>query len=400
MSGKILIIFLIFSFLTSSHLIAQDQNINLQGNTGNIWLETGKGNLFIGGYGELDYNQSLIKGIRQNGKLDVHRLVLLFGYKFNPKFTFISEIEFEHVQEVYIEQFFFNYRFKDYLNFRAGLLLIPMGIVNEFHEPTTFLGVERPLIDKVIVPTTWREIGAGFSGNIQDASLKYQLYLVNGFKSYDNGEAKLNGSKGFRSGRQKAAESIISHPNLSAKLSFYGLRGLELGLSVYTGKTQTTAYQGIDKNNSLAKQYADSTVVNINMLGLDARYRNKGLLLRGQVNYSNVGNTEQYNAIEGTDLGSAILGYYVETGYNLLKSSGSNNYQLIPFVRYSQYDTHFKVNELMERNEAYAKTVITSGINFMLNDALCVKADYQFIKSKANEDWNNQLNLGFGVWFR
>jgi hypothetical protein len=112
-------------------------------------------------------------------------------------------------------------------NFKGGLLLIPMGIVNEYHEPTTFNGVERPLIENRITPTTWREIGFGITGTVLPASLKYQAYVVNGFNGYD-GDANLTGSKGFRSGRQKGAESYISSPSFTGKIEYFGIRGLNM----------------------------------------------------------------------------------------------------------------------------------------------------------------------------
>jgi len=130
----------------------------------------------LGGYGEILYNQP----DNANGELDVQRLVLLFGYKFNERVQFITEIEFEHVKEVYVEQAFINYNLTDGSNLRAGLMLVPMGIVNEFHEPTTFNGVERPSLDNAIVPTTWREIGIGASGRWDALALRYQAYIFNG----------------------------------------------------------------------------------------------------------------------------------------------------------------------------------------------------------------------------
>ncbi|MAP53497.1 MAG: hypothetical protein CL605_01205, partial [Altibacter sp.] len=148
----------------------------------------------IGAYGEINYNQP--EG--DNGELDVQRLVVLLGYKFNEKTQFVSEIEFEHVEEVFVEQAFVNYAVSDNLSLRGGLMLVPMGIVNEFHEPTTFNGVERPAVDNSIVPTTWREIGVGVTGRFPDASLGYQAYIFNGFKStVSDGEG---GATGFLSG--------------------------------------------------------------------------------------------------------------------------------------------------------------------------------------------------------
>jgi hypothetical protein len=122
--------------------------------------------LSIGGYGEVHYNQQISGNERYNGKMDVHRMVLFFGYQFNEKTSFVTEIEYEHVKELYVEQAFLNYNIKPNTSIRGGLMLVPMGIINEYHEPTTFNGVERPSVDKYIVPTTWREIGVGVTGRL------------------------------------------------------------------------------------------------------------------------------------------------------------------------------------------------------------------------------------------
>ena len=281
--------FLLFIFLVGGFVAygqQTDSTKNFYQNSAEKLLST-DGKLVIGGYGEVHYNQPFNKKTRSNGTLDVHRMVMLLGYNFSSKTQFVSEIEFEHVSEVFIEQAFVQHKFNNYFNLRAGLLLIPMGIVNEYHEPTTFNGVERPMIDNRISPTTWREIGIGFSGNIIEASLKYQAYVVNGFNGY-NGKANLSGKNGFRSGRQKGAESYISSPNFTGKIEYYGFRGLNIGLSGYFGKSQSSLYNGLDKNDAVALARADSSVVGISMIGVDSRFSSGGLQLRGQIYYAGI----------------------------------------------------------------------------------------------------------------
>lgn len=362
-------------------------------------LLSGNGKLMIGGYGEVHYNQPLNSSKRYNGTLDVHRMVMFFGYNFSSKTQFISELEFEHISEVFVEQAFVQHKINKYLNFRAGLMLIPMGIVNEYHEPTTFNGVERPLVDSKIAPTTWREIGVGFSGNVFPASLKYQVYLMNGFNGYKAGVASLNGKDGFRGGRQKGAESFISSPNFSAKVEYYGVRGLNIGLSGYFGNTQSTLYNGLDKSNAAALAKADSSVVKLAMVGVDARYNLGGLQMRGQFYYSDIANAEQYNALTKKDLGSAMMGYYVEAGYNVLKFASNTKTELIPFLRYENYNTHFATSGAVVKNLAYDNNVITTGLTYKLAKGVVVKADMQFVKSKASTEYTKVFNAGVGVMF-
>ena len=354
--------------------------------------------LTIGGYGQIDYNQPVKSESFQSGVMDVHRMVLMFGYKFNKKTQFITEIEIEHVKEVFVEQAFLQYEISPRLKFRGGLMLIPMGIVNEYHEPSTFNGVERPNLDKYIVPSTWREIGAGFSGAFPASSLSYQIYVVNGFNGYD-GDAKLGGANGFRSGRQKGAESYLSSPNVTFRINYFGFSGLQLGISGYSGSTQSTAYDGLDKSDEAARATADSTVVGLSMLGADAKYTFEGFSFRVQMNYGFVTNSSAYNEYTGSDLGSAISGWYGELSYNILHQLDQFESELIPFFRYEQYNTHASVDNSLTVNPDYNRSDITFGVGWKITSGAMLKADYQLFRSKSRNEARQQFNVGVAVWF-
>ncbi len=367
----------------------------------NILSGNGAKKITIGGYGQIDYNQALNDTASANGKMDVHRMVIFMGYKFNDRVQFVTEIELEHVKEVYVEQAFLNYKISEPINFRAGLMLIPMGIINEYHEPTTFNGVERPNVDGKIVPTTWREMGAGFAGNIDGLSLKYQAYVVNGFLGYDGG-GKLRGSDGFRKGRQKGAESTISTPNFSAKLDYYGIKGLKIGAAGYFGNTQSKMYDGLlDADTTGALARADSSIVGINMFGFDVRYQFKALHVRGQFITAAIGNSSEYNTFTGKDLGSSMMGYYGEVGYDVLSIFKKDaKEKIILFGRYEFYDTHAKVEGDLEKNDSYARTDMTFGVTYKVSNGAAFKADYQIFDNKAEGNTpSNQINFGIGVWF-
>ncbi|WP_163326290.1 hypothetical protein [Draconibacterium mangrovi] len=398
---KLLLSFLIVS--AGLFAFAQDDENNLNQYTNsadNLLIQDSK--LLIGGYGEVHYNQPLSSDTYNNGKLDVHRVVMLLGYNFNEKTQFITEIEYEHVKEVYVEQAFLQYKLNNAINFRGGLMLVPMGIINEYHEPTTFNGVERPLVDNTITPTTWREVGVGITGTILPASLKYQAYVMNGFNGYD-GSAKLSGAKGMRSGRQKGAESYMSAPNFAGKIEYFGIRGLNLGLSAYLGNTQSKLYDGIDKDDDAAVAMADSSVVGISMLGVDARYSVKGLQLRGQLYYASLSNTDEYNAFTAkdgslNDVGSAMIGYYAEAAYNVFRTVDTE-LQLTPFVRYEFLNTHSSVENNIAKNASYEKTAITTGLTLALTKGAVVKTDIQFVKNAATDTYAKTFSAGIGVMF-
>jgi len=353
----------------------------------------------LGGYAQIDYNQPLGNS-SANGTFDVHRLVLFIGHKFNDRLSFFSEIEVEHVKEIFIEQAFLELKLTSWMNLKSGLILIPMGIINEYHEPPTFNSVERPNLEKYIIPTTWREIGLGISGNIPSAAFNYQLYVMNGPLSYDNGTALFSGSSGMRSGRQKGAKSTFSgSPNLSMKVSYYGFQGLSIGLSGYFGKSQSTLYSGLDKNDNTQVAQADSSVVGISMVGIDARYRLKGFQARGVFNVTQFSNTQEYNTFTGSDLGSKMLGYYVEAGYNIFATSKNISDQLVFFSRYEVYNTHQSTTSELTINKAYNRTDITLGLHYRPFPNTSFKADYQVFTNDEDSSEKKQINFGVGVWF-
>lgn len=343
----------------------------------------------VGAYGEMLYNQP--EG--DNGELDVQRLVLLFGYRFNDRAQFFTEIELEHVEEVFVEQAFVNYNVGSNVSLRGGLMLVPMGIINEYHEPTTFNGTERPAVDNVIVPTTWRELGIGVNGRFNDISLGYQAYVFNGFKSTEaDGEGGisgfLRGSNGLRGGRQKGIQSTVDSPTFSAKLDYYGIPGLRLGLSGYFGDTQ--AADDIEET--------DGANIGISMVGLDARYAYQRFTARGQFIYASLSDTEAYNTLTGRDLGSDVQGWYLEGAFNLLPLGKQQ--KLFAFARYEAYDTHADTDGGLARNPAYDRTDLTTGLTYHIAPGVVVKGDYQFRDNDdAGSDVPDRLNFGIGVWF-
>ena len=377
-----LLALLMVSYIGYSQEENQQQTSDTYQNSGQKVLENDnlKG-ITIGGYAQIDYNEP---DGSAPGKLDVHRLVLLFGYKFNEKVSFLTEIELEHVSEVYVEQAFVRYNVAKNVNVLAGLMLVPMGIINEFHEPTTYYGVERPNVDNYIVPTTWRELGIGVSGNINSASLKYQAYIFNGFISYNDGSGVLRGVDGLRKGRQKGAESVVTAANLSTKFDYYGIAGLRLGLAGYFGKTQT------DDTS------VDNSTVGVSMIGVDARYVYKNLQLRGEYIHTSLSDTDAYNMFTGKDLGSKMVGYYGEAAYSFdLKGVQ----RLTPFIRYEAYNTQAQTEGSLVANPAYDRDEITVGLDYKVANGVAFKVDYQFLDNAAISEANKQFNAGVGVWF-
>ncbi len=357
-------------------------------------------NLSVGAYGQLDYTQRVASSTSYAGKLDPHRVVLFLGYQFSPKIHLVSEFEVEHGNEFYLEQAYLNFSLNNKFQLRGGVMLIPMGLINEYHEPTRFNGVQRPSVDNIIVPTTWREMGAGVRGRLDNLSLTYQAYIFTGFNGYDT-QDRITAKDGFRKARQKAINSYITSPNLSAKVSFNGITNLKVGLAGYFGRSQSKLFDKLNRNNDLATSRADSSVVNISMIGIDAQYRYKAFEVRGEYIHTFLGNTNKYNSFNGqkNDIGSQMQGWYLELAYDLLQNKYYGKQKLTPFVRYEDYNTQHKLASNVE-SDIYHFSEITAGLGYSPTHGVVVKADYQWKYNHSNSNLNeNWINCGIGFAF-
>lgn len=203
----------------------------------------------IGGYGELHYNNINNDGVADKNEIDFHRFVLFFGYEFTDKMRFYSELELEHAfagdgkpGEVELEQAYIEYDIRDNLQTRGGLFLMPVGILNETHEPNTFYGVERNDVENIIVPSTWWEAGGGLNG-YYDNGISWDLALTSGLAIPTTGDNAFR----VRSGRQKVAEAVANDFAYTGRLKYTGIRGLELaGTLNYQSDASQVSGDGLD----------------------------------------------------------------------------------------------------------------------------------------------------------
>jgi len=217
--------------------------------------------LSIGGYGEWafsDYSQD------KKSTIDNLRAVIYAGYKFNDWIILNNEFEFEHGTtgegseekgEVSVEFSYLDFLLNDYANVRAGLTLVPMGFINEIHEGPTFHGNYRPEVEQVIIPTTWREIGAGVFGQLAPG-LQYRMYGMNGL----NAEGFTSG--GIRDGRQSGSKAIAEDFAFTGRIDYDMpfAPGLLAGASAWVGNSgQGYAYPsqayGRSEVNALTQLY-------------------------------------------------------------------------------------------------------------------------------------------------
>jgi hypothetical protein len=264
--------------------------------------------LSIGGYGEMLYTD------RDSGtQLDLYRAIVYLGYRFDENWLFNSEIEWEHGDETAVEFAYLEYQHDEHLNVRIGHQLVPMGFVNQLHEPTTFLSPNRPLIERYILPSTWHENGVAVYGSAGD--FDYQFALMNGFDAED---FDLENS-GLCGGRQKGSKADAEDLAAILRLDWHGVDGLWLGGSVYLG----------DSGQSSGAQDFATTVFE-----LHAQYEVGGFISRAVYAAASVDGAAALTTPSPSD---DLSGYYLDLGYDVFADRGTES-SLTPYLRYSAYD--------------------------------------------------------------
>jgi hypothetical protein len=345
----------------------------------------------VGGYGEVHYTNG--SGPGTPGTVNVARFVLYLAHTFSEKLAFRSELEVEDAKieggdpggEVALEQLYLDYMISPALTLRAGLVLPPVGIVNEFHEPPTFNGVARPDFDRNVIPTTWREIGVGAVGAIPGSTgLSYRVYLVNGLKSEG-----FSAESGVRGGRQEGRDASFANPSLTGRLE-WARPGLRLGGSFWYGGSA-------NQDPALGTGTFDNAVA---LVSADARFDTGPFMFRGIVANISVSDAEAINAVYGAQVGSRIAGGYIEGAYNVLSVLAPTSAQrLNAFLRYEHYDTQAEVPAGITKDETLARRITTLGLSYKPVYNVVFKGDYQLQRNKAGVGEEDVLALGVGYQF-
>lgn len=347
----------------------------------------------FGGYGEMLYENYAARTdanvvTTNKDKFDMLRGILYTGYKYNDRVLFNSEIEFEHGStglggEASVEFAYLDFLVTPQVGVRTGLVLIPMGLVNEQHEPTTYLTARRSTVESAIIPTTWREMGAGMFG--EHGQLSWRAYLVNSIR----GDRFTAG--GVRGGRQKGANAQIEDLALTGRLDWEPLDGTVLGGSFFAGNT--------GQGSTAAGEVVEGRLT---MFDLHAETQFRGATLRGLWTRATIDDVAQLNALQGLtgnrSIGESLGGWYVEAGYDLATLRGFGERSLTPYVRYENLDTQRSVPTGFSRNPASEQKIFTYGLQFRPIPQTVIKADYQNVDNEAGTGLD-QWNIGIGYIF-
>jgi hypothetical protein len=338
--------------------------------------------LSIGGYGELLYQN--FNADRDDGAasgktdtFDVLRAVVYFGYKFNDRWLLNTEIEYEHAgSEVAVEFAYVDYLWRPEMNLRGGLVLIPMGFLNELHEPTVFLGARRPDIEQVIMPTTWREGGFGLFGDL--GPLTYRTYIVDGLRGAGFTAA------GVRGGRQKGNQAKAEDFAWVGRLDFTGAPGLLVGASAYVGDSGQDV--GADVGTEIVEGHLE--------------WKWRGLEFRAlgvQASLDEVAELNRALGLTGNrSVGEKLQGYYLQLGYDVLAGRGERS--LTPYARWETYNTQDEVPVGFAANPANDVESLTLGVAIQPIDQLILKVDHQNYDNAAGTGVD-QFNVLLGWIF-
>ncbi len=368
----------------------------------------------IGGYGELHINVPEGSGKKE---ADFHRFIIYLGHNFNEKWSLMSELEIEHAgKEVELEQAYLEYRYSKALGFRAGVLLQPLGIINPYHEPPMFFGVERPNFEKSIIPTTWWENGIGVFGHITD-EVNYTAQITSGLRA-DGFTAK----DGIRGGRQKAIESFSENPSFIGNINYIPIPELKIGGGVFfgnsvpandkrSGKIDADGFVSLGVGHLQYKRNQfefKAEYAFVNIADADKINRAYPTITEKTVNQKIVnisGDTLTIPTIQKTstpnNVASMMNGFLIEGAYNFLPCLVETSEELWAFARLEKYNTQAEMPAGFVADNKYNRTEITFGLSYKPVYNAVVKADLQMFGNEKDGFSNNlkQFNFGIGYYF-
>ena len=365
-----------------------------------------KGGLSIGGYGEVLYNNTQSKTLPDGTKLpstaqtDALRAVVYMGYKFNDWIVLNTELEWEHGGysdrstdgEAILEFAYLDFLVKPSFNVRAGLLLMPMGFINELHEPPSRLGARRPFVENEggIIPTTWRENGVGIHGDLGQG-VSYRLYVVNGLDGIGRDEEHGFSAEGITGGVQLGKQALANKLAFTGRLDWTFTPGVVVGASFYGGDSNQGGNEAIPGTGA---------PLSTSIFELHGEYLARGLQVRGLYAQTSISRSGVEALPEGSavrQVGTSQGGGYLEVGYDLLRNGGTRQ-SLIPFVRYESLKLQKQVAAGVTADPANDRSYLTFGLDYKPIPQVVVKADYTRADNKAKSA-QDQFNLGIGYNF-
>lgn len=339
----------------------------------------------IAGYGEVLFER---RGTRDqagasfpaNPRIDMLRAILYTGYRFNDRFLFNSEIEFEHGgDEVAVEFAYLDFRVNSHLSIRGGNLLVPLGLVNEYHEPNVFIGTHRPETERRIIPSTWHENGAGIVGSA--GPVTFRAYAINGL------DAQRFSAAGLRDGRQGGAQAKVNDWAFTGRADVALLPGIVGGVGLYQGNSGQGQFDSTNVGTTIVEVHGQAQIRGFDVRGLFARAS-----LDGAADLNAARNLAGADAVA-----EAMVGGYGQVAYDVLSQRGTR-ISLAPFYRFEKLNTQDAVPAGFLADPARNQTMQVIGVELKPIPNIVVKADYQFTANRARTG-RDQFSVALGYAF-
>ncbi len=344
------------------------------------------------GYGEFNYNR--YRDAERASRADLRRFVFGLGHRFNDRLAFNSEVEFEHAVvsntdqgEAEIEQAYLDYRFSDKVNVKGGLFLMPLGLLNETHEPPTYYGVERNEVETRIIPTTWRELGVGVHGLVSEG-WKYDAGLTTGFNAAKLDDPAFGVATAHQEGQLADARDLSWYGALN-----YVRPGLLVGGGLFTGDTGQNG-----QSNPLMKGIA----AKLTLWELHAKYSVAGWDLQALHAQGKLGDADRLNAALLATPGATpfafprtLKGWYTQAAYHVYRNG---DLDVAPFARIERFEIRQQedpANGLFQ-DPNNLERVRTVGINFRIHPQVVIKTDVQRYSTDRTKD---RFDVGLGYMF-
>ena len=344
------------------------------------------------GYGEL--NMTRPRHNAADAVATARRGVLGFGYRFNDRTRFAAELEIENAVvsagdqgEVAFEQLYVEHDIHEHLSAKMGLFLLPIGYMNETHEPTRYMGVHRNLVETAIIPTTWREMGLGLRGT-NGNGVRWDAGVVTSFDltkwPTESAQTKESPLGAIHQEGQLAKAASLAYYGV---LNYDGIPGFNIGGSLFQG--------GIaQKQNTIASSQASVTLTEVHTKWQVGAWDWVALAAQGRFHDVSAFNASA-NGLNNP-VPDQFRGWYTQAAYRLWRQG---DYSLVPFARYERVNTALSFSGLpvgLAPAVDPDTRVWTMGANFYLHPQVVLKFDTQRYLNNSAFD---RLNLGLGFHY-
>jgi hypothetical protein len=374
----------------------------------NAGLTPSGNNVILSGYGEAKYSYD---SNLETASINLTRTVLFVGYRFTNKITFLSEIEIEDAKvdggggELAIEQCLLKFDLNKNNYLMAGLFIPRIGILNENHLPNTFNGNDRHVVERMVIPSTWRELGVAYYGNTNKIpGLNWSLAIMNGLKAEG-----IQGGKGLRSARYQGREATASNLALSGSVLYFN-SGLRFQVSAYHGGTVGLTPRAADSLGLDSGPFGTA----VTLAEANVQFSKKGFTLKALGAICSIPDADKLNVAYASNAPESMFGYMAELGYNLFETCSNKEKQLILFARYESIDLMKTVPKNGIKDDLYKQEYITTGLTYLPIRNIAIKLDWKHVKTgdpnpalifapnpnePAYEPVNNFYQLGFAYSF-